>query len=61
MADTTQAGPGAAAKPGGAARLSELSNGLKDPSNVAGLMVIGSVLLLVALSKSFGGLTVSVP
>lgn len=55
-----QSGPGADAsgKPGRSARMAELTNGL-DTSNVAGLIVVGALLLLVGLSTSFGGLTVT--
>ncbi len=57
-------GPGAnaKAKTGKSARENELigMGGLRDPSNVAGLMVIGSLGLLIALNMGFGGLTVSI-
>lgn len=53
-------GPGGQSKPGKGARAHELFGMGLDTSNVAGLLVVGAVVALAALSVSFGGLTVSV-
>lgn len=58
MAD--QIGPTAEATTGMSARLHELFGVGLDTSNMSAILVVGAVLLLAALSKSFGGLTVSV-